>query len=85
MVAATSRSVSAELHISVYGNGDGVRAWAEALGATAETGLTDAGTHGFEYLEVRWPVDGVDVLIGGTRRLSDEEYAALRAGAGEAR
>jgi hypothetical protein len=84
MVAATSRYLSAELHISVYDSGDGVRAWAAALGAEVETGLADAGTHGYEYLEIRWPVDGVDVCIAGTRRLSDEEYAALRTGAGEA-
>jgi hypothetical protein len=84
-VLASTHGISAQLEISVYDEGTGVRAWAEALGAAVTIDVHDVGTYAYEHHEATVERGGVTVHVGGTRRLTDEEFATLRAKGGEVR
>lgn len=60
---------------------DGVRAWAKALGGHGEVkvDVPPGVSLPFEHAELSTTVDGVQLQVVGTRRLSDEEAAAWRA------
>ncbi|NWF28000.1 hypothetical protein HW130_17295 [Streptomyces sp. PKU-EA00015] len=61
---------------------DGVRAWAEALGAEVQVKFYDttAGCPAFESHKATVEVDGVEVEIACTRSLSDDEAQTWRTG-----
>ncbi|MDX3024040.1 hypothetical protein [Streptomyces acidiscabies] len=78
-----STAVGADINA---GSVDGVRTWAQALGATASVETKLPGQKD-PYESARFAVvlDGVTVEVSGTRLLSSEERAALEAEQGGAR
>ncbi|MBL3669099.1 hypothetical protein JL475_24510 [Streptomyces sp. M2CJ-2] len=56
----------------------GVRAWAEALGGEVEARIT-ASAYPFEHAEFTTSINEVQLVVTGTRSLSEDEAAAWQA------